>query len=60
VEERGEREVAVSLPARVQNTANLTVKGYYLVGSEVYGVPIGMKYQSTWTNSKTHTFPNWG
>lgn len=43
-----------------KNTANLTVKGYYLVGSEVYGVPIGMKYQSTWTNSKTHTFPNWG
>lgn len=41
------------------NKAFLKVNGYYLVGAEVYGVPVGYKQNSTWTQTVVHdNLPN--
>lgn len=42
-----------SKQCKPQDTANFTIKGYYLVGAEIYGVPIGAKINDTWNTSYT-------
>lgn len=39
------------------STAYLSVSGYYLVGAEVAGFPVGVKYHTTWEKNVTHSLP---
>ncbi|WP_020618911.1 hypothetical protein [Paenibacillus daejeonensis] len=34
-----------------KDTANFVIQGYYLIGAEMYGVPVGFKVNDTWNRS---------
>ncbi|MEC0234525.1 hypothetical protein P4H71_09315 [Paenibacillus kribbensis] len=42
-----------STKCRNRDTANFKINGYYLLGAEVQGVPIGVKINDTWNTSLT-------
>ncbi len=39
------------------NTAYISVDGYYLVGAEVFGIPIGYKHKTTWNRTVEMSLP---